>query len=219
MPQWAPKAGTIVEFGCYKKTAKGEKDDLEWVILGSGENGVLLITRYVIDCVPYNEARTAVTWETSTLREWMNKSFYMQAFDDSEQSGIAEAVLENADNPVYGTAGGAQTTDRIFALSYSEARKYLTDDTRNTQATAYAAANGAKLRTANKNKWVYWWLRTPGDERARAMITTLKDNDLDYKGNGVGRKFDDGRANNTGVRPALWLSWAYVQEHLNELVR
>ena len=186
-------------------------------MLGSDADGVLLITRYIIDCVPYNETRVATDWASCSLRSWMNRSFYMDAFTDEEQAGILTVALDNEDNPVYGTRGGSQTQDRIFALSFSEARRYLSDETRNTQATDYAASQGAKLRKENQNKWVYWWLRTPGDQQARAMVTALKDNDLDYVGNGVGAKFDDGRTNNTGVRPALWLSWSYIGEHLESL--
>lgn len=128
-------------------------------------------------------------------------------------------MLRNNDNLVYGVSGGKETEDRSFAINAAEARAYLTDDMRNTQATKYAAANGAKLRKDNEHKWAYWWMRTPDDRHTRAMVTVLKDNDLDYKGNGVGQKFDDVRNNNTGVRPVLWHSWEYVEAHLDELMR
>ncbi|MBO5536162.1 MAG: hypothetical protein J6B53_12300, partial [Clostridia bacterium] len=84
----------------------------------------------------------------------------------------------------------------------------------NTQATETAIAHGAKLRKENRRKTVYWWLRTPGNIQERAMITSLSRDALDYEGNGVGTYFDDGRKNNTGVRPALWLSWDYINSHL-----
>ena len=98
----------------------------------------------------------------------------------------------------------------MFALSYEEAEAYLTDSILNTTATEYARAQGAKLRKELPTKYVYWWLRTPGSIPEQAMITRVKASELDYEGNGVGNTFQGGTKNNTGVRPALWLSWSYI---------
>lgn len=211
-PSSVLRVGDTYRFGRYEQnsTQKNGAEAIEWIVLATDDNGALLISRYVLDCVPYHDSRTAVTWETCSLRQWMNHSFYMEAFTDAEQAGILPVKLTNEDNPVYGTRGGNTTEDRIFALSVSEARKYLSDSIRNTQGTVYARAQGAKLRTETTSKNVYWWLRTPGQDSTMAMKTMVSTNDLDYEGNPICPVFSDGRTNNTGVRPCLWLRWDYI---------
>ncbi|MBQ7486300.1 MAG: SH3 domain-containing protein, partial [Clostridia bacterium] len=205
--------GDIFLFGDEYRYRNPDGNTLEWDVLALNEYGALLLTHYVIDCIPYEEFRHSTTWEESSLRTWMNGSFIQRYFSEAQRDAILRVRLQNPNNPKYGTYGGHNTTDRVFALSYAEGEQYLTRDTINTTATEYARSKGAKLRHENKNKTVYWWLRTPGNIQQRAMITSLKNNTLDYEGNGVGTYFDDGLRNNTGVRPALWLSWAYIKDH------
>ena len=208
------RIGDSYSFGNYEQdnVLSNGAERIEWLVLSTNTEGVLLISRYVLDCVPYNESRTSITWETCTLRSWMNNTFYYQAFTNEEREGIIPVSLKNESNPRHGTRGCGQTTDRVFALSASEAEAYLTDANRNTRATAYARAQGAKFRDESENR-VYWWLRTPGQDTEWAMITNVSKNELDYDGNPVSRTFSNGRLNNTGVRPSLWLKWEYIQTH------
>lgn len=47
---------------------------------------------------------TDVTWETSTLRTWLNNDFYNAAFSADEKGVIIEQSLKNEDNEAYKTA-------------------------------------------------------------------------------------------------------------------
>lgn len=204
--------GDVYIFGKYEQdnsTSNGQ-EQIEWIILDKNDEGILLFSKYILDCIPYNQTRTKVSWENCSLRSWMNEDFLDTAFNEDERAGILAVLLDNPDNPQYGTSGCESTLDCVFALSIDEAKKYLNDLNRNTTATEYARNRGAKLRNELPSKQVYWWLRTPGDSSVRAMVTLLRKNDFDYQGNGVGAKFDGGGRNNTGVRPALWLGWDYI---------
>lgn len=100
-------------------------EPIEWVILDENENGTLLISRYVLDAAPYNDNyEEEVTWETCSLREWLNNDFYDTAFDDEMKLHINTVTLVNDDNQMYGTSGGNDTSDKIFILSVSEILKY-----------------------------------------------------------------------------------------------
>ncbi len=93
------------------------------------ENGrALLITDKLIDYVEYNESYANVTWETCTLRKWMNSYFISKAFSSSQQAQIVTVTNQNPNNPKYGTKGGNTTQDRVFALSIDEAKKYFSSD-------------------------------------------------------------------------------------------
>ena len=51
------------------------KEDIEWKILYKDKNKALLYTRYIIDNMRYNDEDVDITWENSTLRQWLNDEF------------------------------------------------------------------------------------------------------------------------------------------------
>ena len=83
-------AGDIVSFGTYEQdnnTSNG-KENIEWLVLAKEGKRVLIISKYVLDCQQYNSTRTSVTWETCSLRKWLNETFLNAAFSSSSvQSG------------------------------------------------------------------------------------------------------------------------------------
>ncbi|MBN1778057.1 MAG: peptidoglycan-binding protein, partial [Clostridiales bacterium] len=102
----------------------------------------------------------AVTWESATLRTWLNNDFLNTAFTEQEREVIITSVISNEDNPEYGTDGGPDTQDRVFLLSLAEAEEYLCDDDdRRALNTPYAQAQGA----IDVDGFGDWWLRSPGN--------------------------------------------------------
>ena len=51
-------------------------EQITWRVLTAEDGKVLLITEKLIECKQYNTTRVAVTWETCTLRKWMNNDFF-----------------------------------------------------------------------------------------------------------------------------------------------
>ena len=182
---------------------------VEWLVLDKKDGKELLISKYCLDAKEYdkNENNESVTWETCTLRQWLNDEFFNEAFSEKEKELICDTHLQNPDNPEYGTDGGNDTTDKVFLLSIDEASRYFADnEARLTYATAYAKENGA----GDKNAW--WGLRSPGeDENNVAMVGDVgsisiysdgksvyvnKDGAVNCNGQNVGSNF--------GIRPAIW---------------
>ena len=80
------RIGDVITFGKYEqdnKTSNG-KEDIEWIILDRQGDKVLLISRMALDQQPYNTKKADVTWETCSLRKWLNGSFYESAFDEED---------------------------------------------------------------------------------------------------------------------------------------
>ena len=50
---------------------------------------------YALDCEKYNDIDESVTWETCTLRKWLNEEFYNEAFSSNDKSIIRLTDLEN----------------------------------------------------------------------------------------------------------------------------
>ncbi|MBR5347590.1 MAG: serine/threonine protein kinase, partial [Deltaproteobacteria bacterium] len=154
--------GDIVYFGSYEQdnnTSNG-KEDIEWLVLSKNGNKALIISKYALDCKQYNSSFSDVTWETSTLRKWLNGTFLDAAFSTKEQSRIVSSTVTADQNPSYNTSPGNNTTDKVFLLSITEVNRYFSSDSaRQCRGTAYCYARGA-YKADNGNCW--WWLRSPG---------------------------------------------------------
>lgn len=153
--------GDHIYFGSYPQTADGEVMPIEWRVLDVQDGSALLISEYLLDCKKYNETDTVVTWETCTLRKWLNDDFYNTAFSADEQKKIVTVSHDNPDNLTYDVKGGDPTDDCVFCLSPEQANEYFVDDKdRRAEPTAYTKKKGAYVSVSNGNGW--WWLGMPG---------------------------------------------------------
>lgn len=198
------KIGDYIKFGRYEQdndTSNG-KEEIEWLVLEKNDNKVLVISKYTLDCQQYNTSDTDVTWETCTLRKWLNNEFLNSAFSAEEKAMIPTVAVSADKDPDYGlfhnysTDPGNATQDQVFLLSTTEAYKYFSSDSaRWCEPTVYAVANGAYVDSDTGECW--WWLRSPGYSQDTAAAVA---NDGFY-GDGICVNIDD-----TAVRPALWIN-------------
>ena len=192
------EVGDIVFFGAYEQdnnTSNG-KEDIEWLVLEVKDGKALVISKYALDCKQYNTSGTDVTWETSTLRKWLNNDFINKAFSADEKAMIPTVTVSADKNPVYGTNPGNATQDQVFLLSITEANQYFSSDSaRQCEPTDYAVANGVYVNSYSVNCW--WWLRSPGYYQFSAAYVYY-DGDVDEYGDLVSDVY-------FAVRPALWI--------------
>ena len=55
-------------------------EEIEWVVLDIKGDELFVISRFALDCIPYNSSHGEARWENSYVRNWLNDSFYNQAF-------------------------------------------------------------------------------------------------------------------------------------------
>ncbi len=225
--------GDVITLGKYEQdnNLSNGSEDIEWIVLDKKDGKVLLLSKYGLDAKAFHEVYgESVTWETSSLRAWLNNDFYSTAFSPSEQSSILETTNITADSgPYYDydpntyeviagseryTDGGNNTNDKVFCLSYDEANNYFsTNEERVCIATSYAINNGAYVIDSEANDYLgggyeinscYWWLRSMGENNEFAS-------DVPFTG------FPD----NSGyfvsyseycVRPAIWITDSNSQD-------
>ena len=197
--------GSYVTYGTYPQTEAGnDSTPIEWLVLeyDAKNNKALLISRYGLDCQPYNSSRTDVTWETCSLRTWLNGTFLNKAFSKAEQGAILTTEVDNSKSQCYSgysTNGGNNTKDKVFLLSYAEALKYFkNDEARKCAPTDYAIKQGTWTSSSYKvdgRATCFWWLRSPGSSSSSAAFVGC---------NGA-RSYFDVDYSDGAVRPAFWL--------------
>ncbi len=186
-------------------------EPLQWRVLSNTNGELFVMADKIVASRAYNQVQTNVTWETCTMRNWLNDDFYNTAFSSTERAKIKTSTVVNANNPWYGTSGGNNTNDKLFLLSNSEVMNpaygfssdYSNNDTaRRAQGTDYAKSNGLYVYNSNPYSGNSgWWLRTPGDYQYTACT-------VDYYGSVSTHNnyYYDVSIPIVGVRPAFKLN-------------
>lgn len=197
--------GNIVTLGRFEQdnNAGNGPEPIEWIILNMEEGRCMLLSRYGLDARPYHTESVSVTWETCSLRAWLNGDFLAESFTEEERAAILLTDIDNSRSQGfagYGTSGGNVTQDKVFLLSWAEAERFFPGGNldRLCAPTAYAVSRGAwtsRSYLAGGLPACAWWLRSPGTEQHDAI----------RQGNIAFRRDDVSAACNC-VRPVLWVS-------------
>ena len=148
-----------------------------WYIIGKSDNGVTLLMKEKFTDKAYNNSDTDVTWETCSLRTYLNGDFY-NSFSAEDKAKIAITHNTNPDNG--SVSGENNTEDHIYLLSIAEANAL--DDI------------NSRISCIGYN----WWLRSPGDDSSNAALV-IDLGEVDPHGLAVNFVY--------GVRPALNLEF------------
>ena len=194
--------GDIVYFGFYEQDANPNSVEyMEWLVLDKQDDKLLVVSLNVIDCQPYNISKENVTWETCSLRHWLNNEFLNSTFSDVEKEMIPIATVSGGENPEYNNNAGSATQDQVFVLSISEAVKYFSsNDARHCGITEYAKAKGVFVN--NQEQSTFWWLRSVGMNQDYAALGS-PNGAISYMGAPV-------HTDDNGVRPALWIDLSFL---------
>ena len=150
----------------------------------NGTDAFLLADK-ALDDQEYNISDTSITWEKCTMRSWLNgydssvntygtdysgKNFINTAFTSSERSAIKTTEVVNDNNISYGTAGGNDTSDKVFLLSENEVYNSSTalsyglvkgrdadDESRRCKSSTFAKAMGVWSNTNSPYAGNCWW--------------------------------------------------------------
>lgn len=192
--------GSIVSFGKYEQdnNKSNGKEAIEWIVLDKQDGKALLLSKYILYYAKYNDTEGAVTWEKSSLREWLNNTFSEDAFSASEKTALIQTTLKNADNPKKGIDGGNDTEDLVFCLSYDEVTSYIGDNKDYLISTFTQSCEARKeTEKVEADPPVTWWLRTPGGFETSALTVS--------QDGGIG-SYGSTAALPAGVRPAIWVN-------------
>lgn len=157
---------------------------VKWIILDQKGDEYLLISKFGLECMPFNKTEGFTTWGGCTLRKWLNEDFYNNTFSRAEQEKIIRHEVVASDNPIYRSFQGKNTKDKVFILNIKEYNQYF---------DIY-------------NKWVcrlfsgilrQCWLRNSGNDNSRGAF--IGRSGSIHAG---GSKITSSR---NAVRPAMWV--------------
>lgn len=203
LPCRSAQKGDLVQFGRYEQDVdlSNGPEKIEWLVLERLEDQLLLLSMKGLEGKPYHTVPfESITWENCALRSWLNSDFLNTAFKEKEQSFIPVVLNQNKDQSAVGTDGGADTEDRVFLLSETEASIYLNSEINQdmigkARSTRYCEDHNTET---NEEGYVSWWLRSPGvypysaqfvDQNGKLYLSGAYV-DIDYQ---------------FAVRPAIWL--------------
>lgn len=208
------KVGDVVTFGeyCHYNNMYDvyyDNNPLKWLVLERSDEKVLLISLQCVDIFYYvnrdaclEQKNMEFVWENSSIRKFLNHALMYSMFQQEELSCICETVVYTPDNPMYGTEGGADTTDYLFLLSIEEAQKYFSSNSeRRTQIVPDVELPQYDLMPhqhyLNTTDYYDWWLRSPGESSEKAACVG-RFGDIMMEGQGVDTE-------EVSIRPAMWI--------------
>ena len=143
---------------------------IKWRVLQNNGSTLFVVANLGLDSKNYNEEEKAITWESCTLRDWLNSSFYGMAFNSEEKKAIVSQNIKNENNSS-GTDGGNNTTDKVYLLSgkevensaYGFCESNIESASRQLKVTDYAHTRGVWISSySGYTGNCVWWLRSPG---------------------------------------------------------
>ncbi|MGN0768606.1 MAG: DUF6273 domain-containing protein, partial [Christensenellales bacterium] len=161
--------------GYYTSTVYWFKyEPIKWRILDETEKKALISADLALDSQPYDYAgglRYNNNYAASSIRAWLNNTFYNTAFNDLQKELIQVTNVDNSVNST-GYSGNRyiceNTNDNVFLLSYKEASTYCTSDSDlQIKISDYAKSQGIFYDTdidSNYDPCCLCWLRSPYNE-------------------------------------------------------
>ncbi len=201
-------------------------DPIRWRVIALEGGAACLMADRLMDCRPFHTEDGPVTWETSSIRSWLNgypaeensagtdyrgKGFLDTAFDAEQRKALIRTRVENRPNGLYGTGCGNNTEDWIFLLSNDEvfssdaaarngfyAGSGYDDPAKRFRSTMYAKCMGSWWSSVSGYRGnSFWFMRTNG--YTRESVTYICDFGYIYQRGTISTCED------AGVLPAIWI--------------
>ena len=215
--------GGKVQFGSYEQDGNSQHgpEPIEWDVVASYEDGYLLVSRYILDGMPWDngsgdqqalELKAEITYERSSIRKWIRDSF-ANAFTEEERAMIVPVAVQGED--VVPQKNSRFATDYAFILRDDEVLNCwgrtatdLANAALPCAPTEYAVQNGLAVDSRGRARHSYgdnfhtaqWALRRRyTDERSKQAKVVTVDT--------IGRFSNAVAAETLGFRPALYLKY------------
>lgn len=161
---------------------KDAKQAIQWRVLERNGDYAYLLSDKILDAGKFCAGSNKSTWETSDLRNWLNATFYNEAFNSKEKEAIQIRTLNTLGSEDTWGIDTNPTKDKVFVPCYDDvvnsqyqffSGTYIQPtNTRIASNTAYAANKpGMYASTTCADAW---WLRNSArdTENAYSVLTS-----------------------------------------------
>lgn len=170
------EVGSLVSFGRFEQdnNLKNGKEAIQWRVLDVDDETALLISEVVLAMRPYHTQVQPVNWDMCSLRSWLNRDFYENAFTSSERKSIALTRLINDDTPTnYYTDDGKVTEDYVFLLRSEDLPRYFPRTPDLKTAASEVVNELRKNEPFGTSYYTTWWLRSLGTDTFKAAVVEI----------------------------------------------
>ncbi|MBP0983290.1 MAG: toll/interleukin-1 receptor domain-containing protein [Oscillospiraceae bacterium] len=196
--QNATEPGDIITFGSYEQdnNLSNGAEPIEWVVLERNNEYVKVISKDILDSVPFHKYSEDVQWKDSYIHEWLNNDFYNTAFSAEEKEQIITTgeIVDHSIMKLWSDVVLLNLKDILAYYGgeayYNEYEEYYKSSKLIAEATPYALANGCDEGS--------WWLEDIGQSQWGYSAVAVR-NDGTVSDMGIQTDF-------CGVRPVIEIS-------------
>ena len=170
-----------IEFGNYAETP------ILWRVLEVNETDALLFSEEIIEIMRFDD--DSVDWENSNVRNWLNSTFFNNAFNNEEISGIRNKYV----------------MEPVFLLSVQDLTKakygFNIDDesidpNRAASVSGYVSRKYGNVLHIRNRKSIYYTSDASSSTSISSVVSTGRIGTASI----ISREYDD-----VGIRPAIWI--------------
>ena len=155
-------------------------EKVEWDVLTIENGYAMLISHKIINSQSYSLTNNN-NYESSSIRTWLNNTFYNEAFNTTEKEFIQETIVDNS----------AETTN-VFLLSYQEASSFYSENSERVAfVTEYAKCENVDS-SATKGPW---YLRSHDSSTSAVNTIAAGGSLINY----------EAKLSYIGTRPVIWI--------------
>ncbi len=164
-------------------------EPIKWLIVEESDGKATLVADMILDAQQYDYEANKETfgnnnYAESTIRAWLNESFYNTAFNELQQAIIQTVEVDNSAESTFDDSNPhacENTFDKIFLMSYVEAATWFTrNPAREKQGSDYAKSQGLYVNTSSSYSGnSIYWLRSPSNGSSNLTRVVSDDGSID----------------------------------------
>ena len=178
-------------------------EPIEWIVVANNGNEAMLLTKAIIEYMPFHSSTVATSYRDTTLRNWLIGEFYQGTFTTEEKARIVEPHLL-----VTASTNGRDylgDSNKVFIPSREHYENMIANNVDiSTYATEFVSV---RLQYSNVDVWMR------GSPEGRQYYTFYKGGDglynesyiLYYDTPGTYGWRSNSPTYKGGVRPAIWV--------------
>ena len=207
-----PQKGDSVIFGSYEQDGDSSNgtEPLEWLVLDRDGDRALLLARYGIEAVSWDEEQELETWEVTNLYLMMNRKLYAYAFSAEERKALIQvtpmeydALSSSEERLLYKGYTFLLETDNVTeGKGQDETMFFPTKDSRVTIPTAAVVKDNGWMLSDYSGAPAPWLLTvtgtTDGSFSEVEFARVMADGSISFGDEAV-------EENYVLIRPAIWV--------------